>query len=207
MGLVWSLVPLAAPSGKILSQRLLLALKTSVTVALRSGYSRAPQRDMRIIAVLLTLSVAYPSVAEQQRSEPYVQLTKSERTGAAASRTAASAGNSEVFRNVTVPAGKIVSFDSKLDYSSFDKVAVTVRCATCDSAANSLNSLVLLPFWSVPDADLYSVAEIKSGTAFPYWDAGGAVFQVYGSEFRLTLQNTGAQDITIQQVTIFCRTL
>ena len=160
-----------------------------------------------IRALLLTLSLASASVAQQERSEPYAQLAKNARTRNVASGPVTSGGKSEVYRNVTVAAGKVVALDSSLDYSAFDRVAITVLCTTCDSAANSLNNLVLLPYWSVPDADLYGLAENKAGAAFPYWDAGGAVFQVYGSQFRLTLQNKGAQEITIQQVMIFCRSL
>jgi hypothetical protein len=49
------------------------------------------------------------------------------------------------------------------------------------------------------------VAENKAATTFPYWDAGAALFNTYGSQFRLILQNTGTQTVAIQQVTLFRR--
>jgi len=121
--------------------------------------------------------------------------------------TAAATVNSEVFRSIVVQAGSSVSLDSTLDYSSVSTVAVTVLCAVCTTAATSLGSLglVLQARWLVLSADSYVATENRAATAFAYWDVGAAVFNVYGSQFRLTLQNKGTQSIAIQQLTIFHR--
>ena len=118
-----------------------------------------------------------------------------------------SSGNSEVFEGIFINAGKTVSLDSKLDYSSATTVAIGVECTLCDSTADSLGSsgLVLLARWAVPNAELYVTTENKATTLFPYWDAGGVIFNVYGSQFRLSLQNKGSQPIAIEQITIFRR--
>ena len=110
-----------------------------------------------------------------------------------------------MFRNVVIAAGTTVSLDSTLDYSSVSTVAVAVQCITCTSAATALgaSSLTLQARWLVSGADFYVATGNKSATTFPYWDAGGAVFNVYGSHFRLSLQNKGSQTISIQQVTLF----
>ena len=116
-------------------------------------------------------------------------------------------GNSEVFQSVSIAPGKTVSIDSTMDYSSANTVAVTVQCIVCTSTATSLGTsgLVLQARWTVPNAQLYVATENKAATAFPYWDAGGAVFNVYGAQFRLTLQNQGSQTIALQQITLFRR--
>ena len=97
--------------------------------------------------------------------------------------------------------------DSTMDYSAVGSVAVTVQCTICTTAATSLatGGLVLQAWWLVPPADSYVVTENKAATAFSYWDAGGAIFNVYGPQFRLILQNKGKQTIGIQQITIFRR--
>jgi hypothetical protein len=114
---------------------------------------------------------------------------------------------SEVFGMVIVPAGKTVSLDSAMDYSSVNTVAVSVLCIICSSALTSLGNsgLVLQARWTVPDAESYATTENMPATAFPYTDSGGAVFNVYGTQFRLTLQNKGTQTIAIQQITMFRR--
>jgi hypothetical protein len=114
---------------------------------------------------------------------------------------------SEVFENVVIAAGKTVSLPSALDYSSANTVAVTVLCIICSSAATALGTagLVLQARWTVPDAQSFVTAESKAATAFTYSDSGGAVFNVYGPQFRLALQNKGTQTIALQQVTIFRR--
>ena len=60
-------------------------------------------------------------------------------------------------------------------------------------------------YWSVPDAEHYNPAESKSGKDFLYSNAGGALFQVYGAQFRLLLRNDSNQVRTIQEVIVFCR--
>lgn len=114
---------------------------------------------------------------------------------------------SEVFGPVVIAAGKSASFDSTLDYSYSSSVAVTVQCIVCTSTATSLSTdnLVLQAFWTVPTAQLYVTVENKSALTFAYWDAGGAIFNAYGTQFRLTLQNNGSQTIAIQQITLFRR--
>ena len=113
--------------------------------------------------------------------------------------------NSEVFANTVVGPGQKYSLESTLDYTAAATVAVTVQCVACTTAATSLATLGLSleARWSVPGANLSVAAEGKSGTAFPYWDAAGVIFNVYGSQFRLLLQNQGTKSITIDQITFF----
>jgi hypothetical protein len=94
-----------------------------------------------------------------------------------------------------------------MDYSAANTVAVTVECTICTTATTSLASsgLVLQAGWLVPNATAYVVAENKAATAFLYTDAGSALFNVYGTQFRLILQNKGSVSIAIQQVTLFRR--
>ncbi|SPE43126.1 conserved exported hypothetical protein [Candidatus Sulfopaludibacter sp. SbA3] len=124
-----------------------------------------------------------------------------------ASAPTAPSGNSEVFQNIVIQAGTTYSIDSQMDYSSASTVAVGVQCSVCTTVDSSLGAsgLILIPRWLVANTDIFTVAENKAATTFPYWDAGGAVFDVYGPQFRLTLQNTGSAAIKIQQVTIFRR--
>ena len=114
---------------------------------------------------------------------------------------------SEVFESIVITPGRNVPLDSTMDYSTVSTVAVTVQCSGCTSAATSLGTcgLVLQARWTVPNAELVVATENKPASAFPYWDAGGAVFNVYGPQFRLVLQNTGSQPISLQQVTLFRR--
>jgi hypothetical protein len=163
-----------------------------------------------VTATLLTSCLACFSLAED-RSGPSEKSAESHDLAVSAARKpvardVAATGGSEVFQNVVIQAGKNVAIDSTLDYSSASTVAVTVQCTTCTSAAASLGSLglVLQARWLVLNADSFVATESKAGTAFAYWDAGGAVFNVYGSQFRLVLQNKGSYAITLQQVTTFC---
>ncbi len=131
-----------------------------------------------------------------------------ERSAAASSNNSAdTTTNSEVFRKITVASGKTVSIDSTLDYSAASTVAITVLCEDCTTEATSLGTmgLTLQARWKVPDADSYVATESKAATAFAYWDAGGASFNVYGSKFQLTLKNKGTQGIVVQQITIMRR--
>ena len=111
----------------------------------------------------------------------------------------------EVHKNVAVAAGKTVVIDSTLDYSSAASVAVSVYCGNCTTASTALSSLplVLQAFWSVPDAASYIATDSKS--AFLYYDSGAALFQVYGSQFRLALQNKGSSNLTLNQLVLFRR--
>jgi hypothetical protein len=114
---------------------------------------------------------------------------------------------SEVLRDVVIGAGKTITFDSSMDYSSATAVAVTVLCAACSTNDTSLATLglVLQARWMVPNAESFVATEFRAATAFPYWDAGGVMFSVFGSQFRLSMQNKGTQAITLKQVTLFIR--
>jgi hypothetical protein len=145
------------------------------------------------------------SIVREKSAETYDRAAP--RIVKAADSPVATTVVSEVFSDVIIAAGKSVNIDSTMDYSSANTVAVAVLCIICGTATTSLGSsgLVLQARWTVPDADSYVTPENKAATAFLYSDAGGAVFNVYGPQFRLTLQNKGTQSIAIQQVTIFRR--
>jgi hypothetical protein len=162
------------------------------------------------VAALLTLICASlaeerPARVTEKSAEVYDLAVRpiAKASGTAADSTAIS----EVFENVVIAAGKTVSLSSALDFSPSNTVAVTVLCIICSSAATALGTagLVLQARWTVPDAQSFVTAESKAATAFTYSDSGGAVFNVYGPQFRLALQNKGTQTIALQQVTIFRR--
>ncbi len=115
--------------------------------------------------------------------------------------------NSEVFLSVVIGAGQTVSLDSTLDYTSAGTVAVAVECSACATGATSLGSagLTLNAAWLVSNASAYMFTENESGSGLTWWDGGGAVFNVYGSQFRLVIQNGGSQGILLDQVTVFLR--
>jgi hypothetical protein len=153
--------------------------------------------------VCLSLADERTGIASEKSPETYRLPVRS----AAKSPEVAATGGSEVFQDLVIPAGNNVFVDSTLDYSTANTVAVTIQCIVCSSAVTSLGAsgLLLQARWSVPNASTYVTTENKTATAFPYWDAGGAMFNVYGSRFRLSLQNKGSQTIAIQQLTVFRR--
>ena len=144
------------------------------------------------------------AAATEKASDSYELAVKPTRK--ASGTSAGDTANYEVFEDIVIAAGKTVYMDSTLDYASTNSVAVTVLCIICSSAATSLanSGLVLQARWSNPEAS-YVTAESKAGTSFTYLDSGGAIFNVYGPQFRFALQNKGTQTIAIQQVTIFRR--
>ena len=154
---------------------------------------------------LLSSSFAGETPATTGKSNQNFDLLLHPRA-AASDYTPIVTANAEVFSGILIAAGKSVSLDSTLDYSAVSTVAVTVQCIICNSANNSLGSsgLVLQAAWMVPGST-FVAPESKAATAFPYWDSGGALFNVYGPQFRLILQNQGNQSIAVQQVTIFRR--
>jgi hypothetical protein len=159
------------------------------------------------LALLLLpgLSIAQDRHAAEKSAEPSGPLVRA--TPKITARDATSASISEVFENLVIAAGKNVTLDSALDYSTAGTVAVSVLCIICSTAATSLGNsgLVLQARWTVADAGDYVTTESRPATTFPYSDSGGAVFSVFGPQFRLVLQNKGTQTIAVQQVTIFRR--
>jgi hypothetical protein len=119
---------------------------------------------------------------------------------------AASSSNWELYQNVVVKSGASINIDSNLSFAAFENVAVSLRCTAATSAATSMSTVTLQALWSVPGAELFSIAEFAPGSKFAYWDAGGTVFHVYGTQFRLSIQNTGNNDITLDQVVIYAPT-
>ncbi len=158
-------------------------------------------------AILLTLCLTSSLLAEapSKKSGDAIDLKKNASQKLATDAPVAPV-RSEVFTDIVIAPGKSFPIDSTMDYSSSNGlVAITILCSVCTTAATSLGNsgLILQALWSVPDAGSYAAVEIKPASSFPYWDAGGALFDVHGSQFRLTLQNRGTQAVTIQQVTIF----
>lgn len=119
----------------------------------------------------------------------------------------ASGENADVFRNVVLAGGKSLLLESSLDFTNASAVAVTIVCTTCTSNATSLASagLTLQARWVIPNAELVVPTETKNAVSFPFYDAGNASFVVFGSQFRMMLQNRGTQGILIQQITFFRR--
>ena len=172
-------------------------------------------------AILLTLCFAGLSLADDRPGTPLAPEAASVATEKSAGRSdpavilpgkpvasaAVTTTSSEVFQNVVIAAGQTYPILSTMDYSSADTVAVTVECTLCTTTATSLASsgLILQAGWTVPNAVSYVVAENKAATAFLYTDVGSALFNVYGTQFKLILQNKGTASIAIQQVTLFRR--
>jgi hypothetical protein len=104
----------------------------------------------------------------------------------------------DVWYNLVIAPGEVFILDSKLDFSQSDTVRVTVRSANSD-----MPSLRLSAFWTVPEAQMFGNSEVVTGDHFFYTNSGGAVFNVYGTQFRLELANTGSSAMTLTQVTIF----
>ena len=162
------------------------------------------------LAKLLTLCwicgrIGAQTLAAEKAPEAYERGARPA-VKAAAAETAAPA-NSDVFRDLVIPVGKSIFVDSTLDYSPAATVAVTVQCIVCNTAATALGAsgLMLQARWVVPDATTYVTTENKTTANFPYWDAGGVTFTVYGTQLRLSLQNRGSQTIAIEQLTVFRR--
>ena len=157
---------------------------------------------MNLKAILIPLCVATLAYAELS-THAHEITTPTKEVGSAA----IAATNSEVFRNFVVQSGKNFTVESAMDFSGAAIVAVTILCPSCNTEAYSLGNsgLTLQARWLVLNADSYVTAESKAATQFLYWDAGSALFNVYGSHFHLVLQNKGTQSIAIQQLTIFRR--
>lgn len=149
-------------------------------------------------------AVGRPQVAATDRAAgSYVWKARSR----PADTTATTPASSEVFPHVVIAAGKNVMIQSSLDYSSSSTVAVAVLCSTCTATATSLGTLglILEARWQPLSAEFDTATDMKSASTFSYWDAGGAVFNVYAEQFNLELRNTGTATITLDQVTIFRR--
>lgn len=149
-------------------------------------------------------AVQQPKTATSRSGD--ASLAKKMAAASTSSPTAVNS-NSEVFQNIVVTAGASYPIDSTLDYTSAATVAITLECEACDSAKAALGAsgLTLEARWSVPGATLLVAAESVPATNFFYWDAGSALFDVYGSQFRLVLQNKGTASITIDQIVLFQR--
>lgn len=161
--------------------------------------------------VLVCACLALPALAQRAKvekvSEPeHMQMRKSTPGTTAAKPSAASLSYStwEVYKFFNIGPGQAVNLDSGIDFYASDLVSVTIRAA---SGSVDLTDLEVLAYWSFPDADYWSVAETSHGLDFPFTNVGGAVFNVYGSQFRLRLVNNGTSTLSLAQVTIRCRSL
>lgn len=141
------------------------------------------------------------SAAEQKRSEQEAVGEKSRRAAKPASRTAAGSETWEIYAAITLEPGKAVAINPKLDFSTADKVAVSLRLDP--HSPSDLTSLELQSYWSVPEAETYSAGETRSGDDFAFLNNGSTMLQVYGSQFRLIVRNIGDADMVIQQIIVF----
>ena len=108
----------------------------------------------------------------------------------------------EYWTDVTIQAGGYINLDSDLDYSSSDTVRMTLR-----SSSGDLSKAVFAAYWSVPQLQYYSGADVVSGRDFSYTNAGGATLNTYGNQFRLQVINNGTTSITLSQVLLFTRVM
>jgi hypothetical protein len=163
-----------------------------------------------LVALLSSFGVSALALAGEPQRAPVEPVRASNArahpSSSSGSAPVASSSNWELYQNVVINAGSSVSIDSGLSFATYEHVAVSVRCTAATTSATSMSGIVLQPLWSVPGAELFSIAEFALGSKFAYWDAGGAVFQVYGPQFRLTIENTGSSAITLDQVVIFAPT-
>lgn len=143
------------------------------------------------------------SDAKAQRSPQARSATNTMAPAASLSANVSSA-NWELYKNLTIPAGNHITLDSKIDYTTRGKVAFTARCTSASWGGLSMSSLDFQALWSVPGAELFGVVEHLAGSKFAYIDAGGGIFQVYGSKFRIVISNSDkTSDATLDQVLIY----
>jgi hypothetical protein len=154
----------------------------------------------RLAALLLVHSICLPA---ENNAEPFFGPPKSSKAKLRSSETTSGTPAWEVHTNITIQPGKAYAVDSDLDFSAASSVAVTLRAAT--SSAADLASVTLVSYWSVPDAGHYNPAEAMHGAEFLYSNAGGVLFQSFGSQFRLILRNDTDRTISIQELVLFCR--
>jgi hypothetical protein len=151
----------------------------------------------------MAFCLTMPAWAEGKQAEPAVETGRTAKPAASPVKASLSTATYEVFKSVTIAAKQTLSLDSSIDYSATDRVAVTYR----SPSGGDLTNLDIYAYWSIPIADSYSVAETDNGSNFPFLNAGGEVFTVYGNQFRLVLYNAGSTAITLSQVTLYIRSL
>jgi len=183
-------------------------IKISILTVVLNGMAHAIDTGVILAhrlagSLFLAFCLVSSSHTETRGTEPEGAARKWTTIKKSTRKTAETEGKWEVFKDITVDAGKSVVLDSRIDFSSLDKVAVAIRSAS--DSLSDLENLTVQAFWSVPDADYFSAAEIKFGRTFPFTNSGSVLFGVYGSEFRLILRNEGALSLKIGQLFIFCR--
>lgn len=137
------------------------------------------------------------SVALRSTADPVLR-SNTRSKAAAASPRAAGASDWELWRNLTIGPGQSITLHSDMDFSTAGTARISMR-----SRNNDLPDVRLDAYWSVPQAEFFNVAEVASGSDFPYRNVGGATFTTYGSQFRLRVTNTGSTNIFLSQVIIF----
>jgi len=157
-------------------------------------------RQVGISAIAMCLAI--PLFAQGDRPE-VIAVPKSARPAAGSPKAALSTANSEVYKNITIAPGQSTNIDSNIDYSAADRVAITYVGAS----GTDFSGLEVQALWSVASADYWGIAETDNGGNFPYTNAGGSIFQVFGNQFRLVLVNSGKTTITITQLLVYARSL
>jgi hypothetical protein len=151
----------------------------------------------------MAFCLTMPAWAGEKRAEPAVETSRTARPAAAPVKASLSTSTFEVFKNVTIAPGQSVSLDSGIDYSATDRVAVTYRTVS----GGDMSTMYIYAYWGIPIADSFGVAEEDNGSNFPFTNAGGEVFTVYGNQLQLRLENRGKTTIILTQVTLYIRSL
>jgi hypothetical protein len=135
------------------------------------------------------------------RSTPSAKLRAAEvNAGSTCDDSPQSYSRWEWWNSVTINPGQAVYLDSSINYTSSDSVRVTVR-----SDASDLSKLVTVAYWSVSDLDFYNASEVGFGSDSYFLNTSGSIFAVFGSEFRLGLQNSGTTPIKLNSVLLITR--
>ena len=155
-----------------------------------------------VVAVLASVSFAQAvadDASEAEKPAKGVSL-KAQARVKAEPRNSYSYGDWEVWRDIAIAPGQSVNLDSVMSFSSADTVRVSIRSRNSDLPNIEMNA-----YWAVPQALYWSVADVVTGERLAYTNVGGAVFNTYGSQFRLRLTNTGTATMYLSQVVIFTR--
>lgn len=156
-----------------------------------------------VLAVLASAGFAQTAAddaPEAEKPSKGVYLKAQARVKSAEPRSSYSYGDWEVWRDITIAPGQSVNLESDMSFVATDTARVTIRSRNSD-----LPNIVMNAYWAVPQALYWSVADVVIGERLAYTNVGGAVFNTYGSQFRLRLTNTGSATMYLSQVVIFTR--
>jgi hypothetical protein len=151
----------------------------------------------------MAFCLAMPAWAGEKRAEPAVETSRTARPAASPVKASLSTAFYDVLKSITIAPGQSWQYDSTINFAGADRVAVTYRAPS----SVDLSKMYSYAFWAVPEADWLVAPEVGGGANLLYTNTGGEFFNVYGSQFRLVLENRGNSTITLTQVLVYIRSL